>query len=45
MLEQVKQQLELDDIYFWATHSGAELDMFAIKARCILAVQLSKATD
>ena len=31
-IEQVLAQLQPDEAYFWATHNGAELDLFMLKA-------------
>ena len=44
MLEQVQQRLGLDDVYFWAAHSGAELDMLAVKGRHRIGIEVKRTT-
>ena len=42
IIELVKAQLELDECYFWATHSGAELDLLAFQGTKILGVEIKR---
>jgi predicted AAA+ superfamily ATPase len=42
VIEQVLQALEPDEAYFWATHQGAELDLFLLKDGRRLGVEVKR---
>ena len=44
MLEQIKQHRGLDEVYFWAAHSGAELDLFALDGRRRIGFEIKRTT-
>lgn len=43
VIEQLIRSLELDDIYFWATHQGAEIDLVFSKGGRMYGVEIKRA--
>ena len=44
ILELVREHMGLDDCYFWATHSGAELDLLATEGNQRLGIEVKRTT-
>ena len=44
LIELVREQLDLREAYFWATHSGAELDLLAMKGGKRIGVEIKRTT-
>ena len=44
IVEQTRQHLGLNDIHFWATQSGAELDLFAVRGRRRTGIEVKRTT-
>ncbi len=42
MIEAVIRSVSPDDVYFWATHNGAEIDMVFLKAGCMYGVECKR---
>ena len=43
MIEEVIRSVEPDDVYFWATHNGAEIDLVFFKGGRMYGVEVKRA--